>query len=39
MKAENFEMALGEIVWHMSLANQSILIHNIKNKDNQRVIN
>ena len=37
MKAENFEMALGEIVWLICLlANQSILIHNIKNKDNQR---
>src|SRR5574344_55483 len=37
MKAENFEMALGEIVWLICLlANQSILIHNIKNKDNQK---
>ena len=37
MKAENFEMAIGEIVWLICiLANQSILIHNIKNKDNQR---
>ena len=34
MKAENFEMALGEIVWLICLlANQSILIHNITNKD------
>ena len=39
MKAENFEMALGEIVWLICLlANQSILIHNIKNKDNQKEI-
>ena len=37
MKSENFEMALGEIVWLICLlANQSILIHNIKNKDNQK---
>ena len=34
MKAENFEMAISEIVWLTSLlANQSILIHNLKNKD------
>ena len=34
MKAENFEMAISEIVWLISLlANQSILIHNLKNKD------
>ena len=37
MKAENFEMALGEILWLICLlGNQSILIHNIKNKDNQK---
>lgn len=37
MKSENFEMAIGEIVWLITLlANQSILIHNVKNKDNQR---
>ena len=37
MKAENFEMALGEIVWLICLlANQSILIHNVKNKENQK---
>ena len=37
MKSENFEMAIGEIVWLITLlANQSILIHNFKNKDNQR---
>lgn len=37
MKTENFEMALGEIVWLICLlANQSILIHNFKNKDNQK---
>ena len=34
MKAENFEMALGEIVWLITvLANQPILIHNLKYKD------
>ena len=34
MKSENFEMAIGEIVWLITLlANQSILIHNFKNKD------
>ncbi len=37
MKSENFELALGEIVWLIALlANQSILIHNLKNKDAQR---
>lgn len=37
MKSENFEMALDEIVWLiMLLANQSILIHNLKNKDTPR---
>ena len=34
MKSENFEMALGEIIWLITLlANQSILIHNLRNKD------
>jgi len=34
MKAENFEMALDELIWLLALlANQSILIHNLKNKD------
>ena len=34
MKSENFEMALDEIIWLLTLlANQSILIHNLKNKD------
>lgn len=37
MKAENFEMALSEIVWLITLlANQSILIHNLKHKDQPR---
>lgn len=34
MKSENFEMAIGEIVWLITLlANQSILVYNIKHKD------
>ena len=34
LKSENFEMAIGEIVWLISLlANQSILVHNLKHKD------
>ena len=34
LKAENFEMALGEIVWLITvLANQTILIYNLRNKD------
>jgi hypothetical protein len=39
MKSENFEMALDEIVWLLTLlANQSVLIHNLKNKDNPQVL-
>ena len=34
MKSENFEMALDEIVWLITLlANQSILIYNLKHAD------
>ena len=37
MKSENFEMAIGEVVWLITLlANQSILIHNLKHKDSPR---
>jgi hypothetical protein len=37
LKSENFEMALDEIVWLITLlANQSILVHNLKNKDNPK---
>ena len=37
LKSENFEMAIGEIVWLITLlANQSILVHNLKNKDDAR---
>ena len=34
MKSENFEMALDEVVWLLTLlANQSILVRNMKNRD------
>lgn len=37
MKSENFEMALDEIVWLITLlANQSVLIHNLQNRDDKR---
>ena len=37
MKSENFEMAMGEIVWLISLlANQSILVHNLKDKEHPK---
>ncbi len=37
MKSENFEMALGEIVWLITLlANQSILVYNLKHRDEPR---
>ena len=37
MKTENFEMALDEIVWLITLlANQSIMIHNLRNKDEKK---
>ena len=37
MKSENFEMALGEIVWLITLlANQPLLIHNLKHRDAPR---
>lgn len=39
MKSENFEMALDEITWLIALlANQSILIHNLKNKDTPKAL-
>ena len=39
MKSENFEMAIDEVVWLITLlANQSILIHNLRNKDDKREI-
>lgn len=37
MKSENFEMALDEIIWLITiLANQSIKIYNLKNKEKPR---
>lgn len=34
MSSDNFEEALGEIIWLITLlANQSILIHNIRHKN------
>ena len=37
MKSENFEMAIGEIVWLITLlANQSVLIHNFQFPDDQQ---
>lgn len=36
IKSENYEEAIGEIVWLIvTLANQPILIHNYKNKENK----
>lgn len=36
MKSENFEMAIDEVVWLITLlANQAILIHNLKNPDDR----
>ena len=37
MKSENFEMAIDEIVWLITLlANQPILIHNLRNPSERR---
>ncbi len=37
MKSENFEMAIGEIVWLITLlANQSILVHNLRDKEHPK---
>jgi hypothetical protein len=39
LKAENFELALDEVVWLITLlANQGILINNLKHKDAPRVL-
>lgn len=39
MKSENFEMAIGEIVWLITLlANQSILIYNIRHRDEPKPV-
>ena len=37
MKNENFEMAIGEIVWLITiLANQAIMIFNLRHRDEQK---
>ena len=37
MKAENFELALDEVVWLITLlANQSVLVHNLQNPGAKR---
>ena len=37
IKSENFEMAISEIIWLLTLlANQSILIHNLKNPKDKK---
>ena len=37
MKSENFEMALDEIVWLITLlSNQTILVHNLKHQDEKK---
>ena len=39
MKSENFEMAIGEIVWLITLlCNQGIQIHNLKNEDKKPLL-
>lgn len=39
MKAENFELALDEIVWLITLmANQSLLIHNLRHPEDKRTL-
>ena len=39
MNSENFEEALGEIIWLITLlANQSILIYNIRNKEKPKAL-
>ena len=37
LKSENFEMAIGEVVWLITLlANQTIMVHNIKHMDDPK---
>ena len=39
LKEQNFEMAIGEVVWLITmLANQSIMIHNLRNRDNPKAL-
>ncbi len=37
MKSENFEMALDEIIWLITLlTNQNVMIYNLKNRDSKK---
>lgn len=37
MKSENFEMAIDEVVWLITLlANQTLLIHNLRHKEDKK---
>ena len=39
MKAENFESAIGEIVWLITLlANQTVLVHNLTHKESPKAL-
>lgn len=39
MKSENFEMALDEIIWLITLlANQSVMIYNLKNPNSKKTL-
>lgn len=39
MKTENFELALDEVVWLITLlANQSVLVHNLQNTSKKRAL-
>lgn len=39
MKSKNFEMAIDEVVWLITLlSNQSILIHNLRHKEDKRAL-
>lgn len=39
LKAENFEMALDEIIWLITLlANQSLMVYNLKNEDKKELL-
>ena len=39
MRSENFEMALDELVWLITLlANQSVLIHNFRNPEEKQAL-
>jgi len=37
MKSENFEMAINEVVWLITLlANQALMVHNLRNPDSKK---